>query len=122
MSETPKVGDRVRVTDTWEGVVTDVAKNGTEFFIDGNISIRKNFGSPLRQVEILERAKPVWQDGDVARNVADYGLDPTGLRFLLGGNWHSPTGTRQMGGVEAADRLGYVLYMRDGKLVGDQAL
>lgn len=105
----PNIGDRVRCkhTRTYEGVVTKVTNNGFYADICGESGY---FDQPNYDVEILERAKPVWRDGDVARNP-----DLTGsqaLRFRSDGRWYTWSGL-----TPAVMQDEYVLVMRDGRSV-----
>jgi hypothetical protein len=105
VSETPKVGDRIRVLYVMEGVVTRVNDRGTIDFGDTYFVLPQELETGECKLEILERAKPKWQDGDVAEFLGS-------TRFYLGGEWFTPSGP-YMGQHPSTNE--YKLIMRDGK-------
>lgn len=109
-----KVGDRIRQTSVFEGVVTSVDVDFVTIQDDSpNAFINLLAKSSRRKeitTEILERAKPVWQDGDVA-------VFRGNTRHRLGGTWFSANGNVQTSDDTTADWFGYKLILRDGKPV-----
>ena len=111
MSDKPQVGDKVRVSRTyedgveltWTGIVDRVSLLGFSFrnyaFLSENYS-----------VEILERAKPKWRDGDVVKHPELYGVEA--LRFRIRDEWYTIDGK-----TAACLEDEYVLVMRDGRPV-----
>ncbi len=112
----PKVGDRIRTTYTYEGVVDKVNTDGGVSFSDDD---GYNYWSPGEDectLEILERAKPVVTNGDVAR--AKGWPDQSGIRFAINGEWKDRSGMRQWDNlVEPIESGCYELLLRDGKPV-----
>lgn len=113
-NDIPQVGDKVKATlrperaDEWgyESVVRGTVDRIHE---DGAWMGKGCFLFDHFTFEILERAKPKWQYGDVA--LWDNMGDPQ-IRFYIGGRWLTPGGGKT-GGFEHE----YKLIMRDGKPV-----
>ena len=111
MTNKPRVGDKVRVTYTHEGEVSEVLEqifrmepcSYHEYVTDSRYY--------TANIEILERAKPKWQDGDVAECME------VGLRFRLGGKWYNQHGKVETTDDSTANYFDYKLIMRDGKPV-----
>lgn len=102
-----KVGDRIRTTYINEGAVTEVSAGGTISFGSGCYLTPGEVERGEAAIEILERAKPKWQDGDVAVFLGN-------PRFYLGGKWYTPDGPYCGGSPQTHE---YKLIMRDGKPV-----
>ncbi len=110
MTETPKVGDRVRYSYHYEGVVTKVEN---EWVHIGEESCHRIEPQPkgwrTQTLEILERAKPVWQNGDVALE-ADCTIPVIWCADQGRFNW--PSGVKNMGNWDT-----FKLILRNGKPV-----
>ncbi len=101
-----QVGDRVRITTAREGIVSKAS--GDCIVLLDNYAINMAFNDGLdRTVEVIEKAKPKWRDGDVAVFLGE-------VRFFARGEWYTPEGPYQ-GTMPAVDK--YKLVMRDGKPV-----
>jgi hypothetical protein len=96
-----QIGDKVRVTSTpqrgdvlitWEGLVT---RTGVEYVHVGSGESEHAFGRKHYAIEVIEKAKPKWREGDLAwfdRSVVGV---PGHLRVLRGGAWYDIYGNRQ---------------------------
>lgn len=109
MNEEPKVGDRVRVLTSREGVVSQVSEYG--LVLEGGFAVSKTFGTPKVEIEILERAKSKWLPGDIT-----IGNMSKTLRVLRDdGRWYDcMTGALQSSSVNHDNTT---LIVRDGKPV-----